>query len=296
MLNTLTRISLLTPLGLVYDLNDQGFYLTDSSDGLGMAPFHRLAERSSQQHGETDLGFRLDPRIFKFQLTLRAATPTLYYARRAELLSIFRPSTSPFVLQFTLPDGSLRCIDCFLEKGLSFDTAKRKALTQEADLVLRAPDPTFYDPAMKTLALSWNDAQGLLFPFTFPLIFGVDSATILSLIALTGDWLSYPKIIITGPITWPWITNSTTGELLLLQYAISAGESVTIDTAFGYKTVKNNSNVNLINYLSTTSDLATFHLDHELRAGDNELSIAGAAIDPLQTQVIFQYYERYIGI
>jgi hypothetical protein len=296
MLNTLTRISLITPLGLTYDLNDQGFYLADSSDGLGMAPFHRLAERSAQQHGETDLGFRLDPRIFKFQLTLRAATPTLYYARRAELLTIFRPSTIPFKLQFTLPDGSLRCIDCFLEKGLTFDTAKRKALTQEADLVLYAPDPTFYDPALKTVALSWNNAQGLLFPFTFPLIFGVDSATILSLITLTGTWLSYPKIIFTGPLTWPSIINYTTGEVLLLQYAISAGEAVTIDTAFGYKTVKNNSNVNLINYLSTTSDLATFHLDHELTAGDNEISVAGAGIDPLQTQVIFQYYERFIGI
>ena len=142
MLNTLNRISLITPLGLIYDLNDQGFYLADSSDGLGMSPFHRLAERSSQQHGETDLGFRLDPRTFKFQLTLRAATPTLYYTRRAELLTIFRPSDTPFVLQFTLPDGSIRCIDCYLEKGLTFDTAKRKALTQEAELVLRAPDPT----------------------------------------------------------------------------------------------------------------------------------------------------------
>ena len=149
---------------------------------------------------------------------------------------------------------------------------------------------------MKTLALSWNDAQGLRFPFTFPLIFGTDSATILSLIALTGTWLSYPKIIITGPISYPWVYNSTTGELLSLQYTISAGESVTINTAFGYKTVKNNSNVNLINYISSTSDLSTFHLDHELRAGDNEITVAGSGISLLQTQVLFQYYERYIGI
>lgn len=283
MLNTLFAVSLITPTSSIIDLNDLAIYVLDSSSGLGMAPFHRLSERSSQQHGETDLGFRLDPRVFKLHLSLRAATPTQYYSYRSALLQLFRPSNTPFTLAFTLPNGSnpslVRYITCYLNKGLVFDTAQRKALVQEADIELLAPDPTFFDPTQRTATLTLTPELPLQ-----------DLS-----ISYAGNWSSYPKIEITGPLEDPLITNTSTNEKLSLTYHLAAGEVVTIDTAYGVKTVKNGAGTNLIGKLTSDSDLATFHIDHEL-VGSNVLQCSGVVPAGQHAHVTVKYYDRFIGI
>jgi hypothetical protein len=282
MLDSLFKITLISTAS--FNLNNFDYYLLDSSDGLGMAPSHRITERNSQQHGETDLGFRLDPRLFSLRLSVRCESPTEYYYYRSQLLTIFRPSNDPIILAFTLPNGTnpdlVRRIKCYIEKGLTFDTSKRKSLVQQADVVLRAPDPTFYNPTQTTnsLTLTSDEPQQNL------------------ALSYTGTWLCYPVIEIVGPITNPVILNTGTDEKLALTYAVGGSETVTIDTAFGVKTVTNGAGDNLIGKLTDDSDLATFHLDHEIEAGGNIMTCYGTIAGGQHAHINFKYYERFIGI
>jgi hypothetical protein len=113
-----------------------------------------------------------------------------------------------------------------------------------------------------------------------------------------GTWLSYPKIIITGPLNDAVITHLETGEKLQLDYHIPVGRTVTIDLAYGEKTVKDDLGTNLIGVLTSDSDLATFHIapDPEVTGGLNHISVVGTGESVGVTQVEVQFLNRYFGI
>lgn len=297
----LFRLSLITPDGAVHNLNDLATYVAEDSDGFGMPPFHRLRQRSPEQHGETDAGFRLDPRILRFKLNARANTPAVHYARRAELLGLFAPSNDPLTLRVTLPEdggagSTVRDIACYFEKGLSFGAPSRRGLVQGAELVLRAPDPTFFDPAEKQASWAIDPEVGFVFPVYFPAIFGLGSIAGLVSLAYAGSWSVQPVIDITGPVTDPKIENLSTGEKIQLEYAVGGGERVTIDTRDGHKTVSNNSGANLMDRLTADSDLATFHIDHEVAGKVNNFLATGTAAVSGETEIKMIWHDRFIGI
>ena len=171
MLNTLFQVSVLTPGGVSYNLNDLYLFISQQADGFGMPPLHRIAERGPMQHGETDLGFRLDPRELVIAVQGRALSPTAFYSLRAQLLDIFRPNTSPLALVFTSPAGTSYYLDCFLVKGLSFPapggSAGKKvarSLSQDDKIILRAPDPTFYNPTQQVVNVNLYNFVGFKVP------------------------------------------------------------------------------------------------------------------------------------
>jgi hypothetical protein len=284
MLNELFQIYLRLPSTAIINLNTRDYYITNSLDAFGMAPFHRFSERSSQQHGVTDLGFRLDPRVFNLHMSVRSSEPYLYWYYRDQLCQFFRPSNSFYTIFCVLPNGLdpdlTRSIDCYLQKGLTFDTTKRKGLVQDFDVTLIAPDPTWYDPVLKSDTLQINPGSGTL--------------NLVS--SYAGSWRCYPTIEIVGPITNPLIVNTYTSEQLGLTYAVAEGETVTIDTAFGQKTVKNQAGTNLISKLTAASDLASFHIDPEDYYSHNEMHVSGVVPAAKHAHVTVKFYDRYIGI
>jgi hypothetical protein len=285
MLTKLWQIYLVSPGGPIFDLNSGNLYITNWTDGLGIPPFHRLSERSAGQHGTTDLGFRLDPRLIDFHMTLKAADPTVYYYRRYILTSFIKPATSPFIMKFMLPNAGNpddeRHLNCYLHKPYTIDTRKRNALDQEVDFTLIAPDPVFFNPTALTGTCS--PANG--------------DATKDVTLSCSGTWLSYPQIVIDGPVLNPTITNLGTGEKIALDYQVTAGETVAIECAYGLKTVKNNSSVNLIGKLTSDSDLASFHIDPDLLGGAvNKMRCSGTFAGGEHAHFTFNYYDRFIGI
>ncbi len=117
-------------------------------------------------------------------------------------------------------------------------------------------------------------------------------------ITYNGTWLTYPKIIITGPINDLIITNLDTGEKLEFDYNIPSGRVVTIDLSYGVKTIEDDLGTNLLGALTPDSDLATFHIapDPEVPGGLNHISFAGSGESAGVTQTEIQFYTRYIGI
>lgn len=275
-------------------------YWIQAEDGLGMAPVRRLEERGPQQHGATDLGFRLDPRTITLVLGFQAGSLAEFYSRRETLLRLLRPTNTPLQLRWELENGERRGIFAHVASGPAMGSQDRLGLSQRAGVILRAADPLFFDWVGQSAVygVGGGSSDAWIIPWAIPWTIG--SSTIGGSRAITnpGSFDALPRIIITGPITSPVITNTTTGEVLdLTGYSLTAGQTLTIDCRDGVKTVTREDGSNQIAQLSEASDLATFHLaaDPDAPGGSNSISVAGSGATTA-TEVFLQFNPRYIGL
>lgn len=298
-----------------FNLHDAHVLFVMSTTGRGMPPIQYITERGPLQHGESLLDYRLRPRIITMVTRRRFQCREDYWDGRNALLDALRPNRqaigqfNPGVLRKVLPDGSMRDIEVMIESGPAFeprdtDRWDERAFTEVLRFV--AHDPTFYDPDQQ--AQQWtvviednlifyespNYTDRLVFPIWFegPIISAYQDVTYL------GTWVGYPTIVVTGPANNLLIENITTDEKLeLVDYTIAAGEIVTFTTEYGNKTVTNQTGVNLLPYLTTDSDLATFHLEPDPGAsgGMNQIYVFCSGASPA-TQVVIYWLIRYIGI
>jgi hypothetical protein len=286
----------------VYNLNDVENYLWISDDGLGMAPLHRLAERGPQQHGDSDVGFRLDPRTIKMVIGLFGTDDSSYWTARDTLLRIFKPSNDPIGLLFTLPNGGLRQIDVHIAGEMDYGSGERDRIAHRVGLVLRADNPTFYDPTGQSVRFNVGlpTSSGFTVPMPVPMPVGAFTTALdqTKTIAYTGSWLELPLVRIVGPVTNPKVENLTTDEKLdFTGTTISAGDYYEINCGYGIKTVVDSTGTNRIDKLTSDSDLNTFHLgpDPDVPGGNNDIRVTGTSISTA-TEIYVQHNTRYVGI
>lgn len=108
--------------------------------------------------------------------------------------------------------------------------------------------------------------------FTLPHALGLTTYSSNGSINNVGDLPSYPSIVITGPVTTPRITNSTTGEYIELGITLATtGDSciITYDQDSVSMTQAGNS---VLNTLTTASTL------FKLAVGTNNLTLTGATV------------------
>lgn len=278
-----------------YNLSDGSTYVLTGLDGLGMAPTNRIAEAGPQQHGESDLGFRLRARRVSLVLMARGGDDAAWWTRREELLRIFRPSNSPVQLRITREDGAVRQLDCFYSGEL--------ALTPEAGLAPRwqrvavelyAPDPTWYDPVERLTTVAGGGGSGFMVPTPVPSFVGASDLNVTVGVENPGSWDALPVIEIDGPITSPKVENLTTGEKLDFSgVTILSGTTYRIDCRYGQKSVTRVSDgENRIQDLTANSNLATFHL----AAGVvNQVRVTGTSIQS-NTAVRIRFVPRFVGV
>lgn len=277
--------------GVAYSLDD-GTYATYIDDGgWDLAPLHRLTERGPLQHGETDRGFRLDPRLGTLVLQLPPASGrSAAKTHRQALLGLFAPG-APLALRWTWDDGERRQIDVHTTGLIGEHQA---GYNRRVAVTLRAPDPTFYDPAGEAASFSLGGGgDALVIPLTVPMVVGASTIDSSTTVTNSGNWLSYPHLIrITGPIEDAVITNETTGEKLdFTGTTIAALDHYDLDLRYGHKTVVDETGANRIADLTADSDLATWHL----APGDNSIRVTG--IDATEaTKVEIAFFARYLGI
>ena len=113
------------------------------------------------------------------------------------------------------------------------------------------PDPTYYSPVQESLVI---DGSVILTEIEFPITFPIDFSDALTndsdTINYVGTWLTYPTIIITGPISGCRITNDAIGEFIQLNREIGATEVITISLDYGNKSVEDQAGNNLIGTVS----------------------------------------------
>jgi hypothetical protein len=281
-------------------LTDSDLCWVESYDGVGMAPTKRITDNGPMQHGDTDLGFRLNARIIHLVLGLSGASRQDEQAKRAALLSLFRPRSYPIALRWTYDDGSMRQIDCHYNGDMSMPIQAGNGFAEKIGLTMRAADPTFYDPNAVLVSFGLGGGgHAFTVPSPVPTHIGASSLNQILQVKYPGSWLTYPYVIrITGPITDPVIANDTTGEMLSFSgTALGNGQYLEIDCRYGRKTVVDQTGANKISLLSPSSNLATFHLgaDDEAPGGYNAIRARGININ-VASRIDIGYYVRYVGI
>ena len=285
--------------GTEYPLDDGSLCYLNSIDGIGAAQVRRFAHQGALQHGSTDKGFLLNPRTIRIGLAVVAASLEEFYERREELITLFSPSES-LVLRITRDDGAIRDIDFVFDSDLSMPITADAWTNQTSVVVLKAGNPAFYDPAGEATSFVLGGGSDLgEVPMAVPMKVGASEIDSSVEIQYSGNWHEFPVIRIVGQITDPVITNNTTGEVLdFTGYNIGTSDEIVIDLRYGRKTVVKNGTTNVIDKLTSSSDLATFHLEAR-RSGEtyrsNSIAVTGSGVNPA-TRIEISYYNRYRGV
>jgi len=301
-----------------YRINDRQKKFMLSFPGMGMPGIAYIEEQGPLQHGRTILKYRLKERYVQYVVRINAnCSRDNYWEDRGKLMNWLRPnrqfSSNLFYelgrLRVVWPNGTVRDIDAVIQSGPRFRARRPNQWDEWAfteTLRFKCPDPTFYDPTRQDVVWTtrvyrgWsfyspNNPEHLVFPDNA--VFGSGALAGTTSITYTGTWIAYPIIQIVGPLAGPSITSTTINKTIRLNYSISAGETVTIDTTYGRKTIVNNANTNLIGTLTDDSDLDFFiAMDPYAAGGVNSFVVGGAGAVEGETELRMSYYTRYIGI
>lgn len=282
-----------------YNLSDNQDYLLTGIDGIAAAPVVRISERGPMQHGESDLGYRLQPRTIALALVAKGGDDAAWFARRNALMTIFRSSDSPLKLRITNGD-MVRQIDCYLNGTM--EMTPEIGLSpgwQRVGIELIAPDPTWYDPDGESVAFALGGGGLLAVPLAVPMQVGASTVDQTIAIQYDGTWDAWPIITLRGPMTNPVITNETTGDKLdFTGITIGAGVDYVIDCRYGYKTVTRSSDgANRVQDLTADSNLATFRIGAHPKPlnGTNSIRLQASGLITA-SYVYIQFNPRYVGV
>ena len=283
--------------GITYTLNDGDPFSLIAANGIGQAAVRRLSERGPYQHGDTDTGFRLEPRVITLALFAHADTLADMDTHRTTLQTVFRPSTTAIKLRATRDDGAIRQIDGHVLNMLDWPHGgdDRIGASQRMAVQLRCPDPSWYDPTPLALVLDSisNSTRGYPVAVAVPVV-QTPGSTIdgSDTINYAGTWPDYPIVYLVGPLTDPVLTHVTLGLTLdFTGITIASGKTYTIDLRYGYKTVTDGDGANAIDELTADSDLAEWRLE----PGTNQLNLTATGATGASGARLL-YTLRYAGL
>jgi hypothetical protein len=273
-------------------------YLIDY-DGWGPPENHRLAIRGPEQHGETDLGFRLDPRYGKLKFKFPDIQLAAMYAHRDTFRKIFRPQNN-LTLKWTMPNGNIRYFDGHLFGPVSMHWNTQFWAAIEADVQFKVENAYCYDPVQKSVSFTYG---GGVSPFDVPSLvpsfIGTSVIDQTNTFTYNGEWPSYPIVQVVGPITNFVVTHQQTGYKLqaITGLTIAALDYYIFDLRTGYKTVKDSSGVKQNANITQDSNLTNFVIGDDVTcppSGVNSIRVQGSGITGA-TQVNILWYENYLG-
>lgn len=129
-------------------LSDGNPYKMDGGTGLGAADVRNLWERGPQQHGVSDLGYRIDPRTLTFPIFFAGTSQPNLDSRRDTLQTAFSPRAALGTLQITRDDGEVR--ELYARRAGPLDMplvpAQRTGKLHKTVVQLFAPDPVWTEP------------------------------------------------------------------------------------------------------------------------------------------------------
>ena len=282
-----------------YSLDDGASFFMDGISGTGMMPVRRLEERGPLQNGVTDRGYRLDPRVIIISMYIKGSSYENLYTKRTELINMFKPSNTAGKLKFTLGSTVRQIEGHYVGDSLGMDDTVETYLTKRVAVALKCPDPRWYDPSMVAVTYSLGGgADTFVVPFEVP--FGIGASTIdtTKTVTYNGNIKSYPTIRITGPITNPVITHNQTGyKLDFTGITIAALDYYEIDLGYSDNTIEDSTGANVLDDLTTDSNLVEFAIEPAptVSGGVNSINVTGSGVSEA-TKITINYYEYYIGI
>jgi len=128
-------------------------FFLEGAEGLGGASVRNIEESGPYQDGATHLDERLDARTITLKLNVIGSSAAVLDGHRDTLMKMFKPvSGVPITLKITRDDNSVRQIDTRRTGPLDIPLVaiNRPGNLHRAVVQLRAADPTWYDPTLKT--------------------------------------------------------------------------------------------------------------------------------------------------
>lgn len=285
--------------GTTYSLDDGTNFYMDGVSGIGMMPVRRLEQRGPLQNGVTDRGYRLDPRTIIMSMYIKGSSYSNLYTKRSTLLNMFKPRNTAGTLRFTLDDTVREIKGHYIGDVLGMEDNSRTYLTKRVAVALKCPDPRWYDPNLKTTSFALGGGSDT-FTVAFEVPFNIGASTIdtTNTVTYNGNIKAYPTIRITGPITDPVITHTQTDyKLDFTGITIAAGDYYEIDLGYSENTIEDSSGTNVLDELTTDSDLIEFAIEPAPNVPDgvNSINVTGSSVSEA-TSVLISYYEYYLGI
>jgi hypothetical protein len=276
--------------GVAHDLTDaNGARLLKGVEGRFMPPVSFIEEEVPLQPGARLRRPKTLPREVTLPVLFQAADASAMRAALRAWLRELNVDKGPGILRVLAPGGDTRELNCMYAGGLEIveNDATAAPTWQRAVLVFRAVDPYWYDGADTTETFTLGAPAATFFPF-FPLSLSASEVLAADAVDNGGDVDAWPRWVITGPGTDPVLKNITTGETLALTYELAAGETITIDTAPGAKTIVGPDGSSIFEDLTAGSALWA------LAPGANALSIELNAADG-SSSVELAYRQGYLG-
>ena len=239
-----------------------GIYLEKMS--YNTAPANNAFWKSPYQDGSSFIGSLYDELEITLQGTIVAGTEAALYAARRTFQKILYKGNAPFILT-----QNSRAIKAY---PASVDFPKHEGPLQQLFLVsMIAPNPFWYNPTV-------NDEE-------------VTEGTP-KVCANAGDVETPVTIVIDGPCKDPIITNTTTGEAINVIGSVGSGETLTITTGFGEKTIVHDTGAVETNWMpnldSTNKDFIW------LAKGNNSITIADDSVNTVVATIY--WYDRFLGV
>jgi len=302
-------ISLETRDGMKLPL--KGAWLDFGFSNFGAAAIEWQSQTGYKRNGSRIIDYRLLERRFNVLLGGSEVNNQRYeyWNQRAELLNILRPNRGTGHNELTLTISRLdengnpikRAINCVYESGAEFEDFDEDSnqFRVTAGLQFIANNPLWFNPASISLELVASTSEDLVFPITFPIIFGA-SGSVFATGALDyeGTWRAYPTITLEGPYESAQLVDNGTGATITMGVPISAGGSRIIRLSEnGFEIVDNLGN-SAFSELSSDSNLIDFYIPtvgQVISGGSQSITVTLVGGDG-SSGVTIDYDEMYYGI
>lgn len=268
-----------------YNLSDGNPFLLESVSGIGGAPVRRLSERGPFQDGDTDLGFRLEPRTITLSFNFRADSASDLDTHRDSLQRIFKPlSSTPIKLKFTRDDGKVRQIDCYRSgpADIPLIPLHRPGNLHRAVVQVRAADPTFYDPTQQSISFA---GTAIAVPEPLEFVQNPTNGQAWSYQGtITGDWTVVFRTappVSPGAFIYAYIAalGPTTGSRFAFSHQNSTGAYITSNINIGTPVIAGTHNYMVVH--TDADNTSIIYRDAvavgTADAGVNEVDLSGTA-------------------
>ena len=294
-------ISYTNPNGGSVSLGTGTVYGITKHDGFDSPDLDLQTQKAPFQDGDTLIDQLFKPRLVVIQgWILLAQQLAAIDNARASLLSVINPKLGAGVLSVTNNIGT-KILNAIPAPGPKFAWKSGAQPWQAYQLQFTADDPYFYDasPTAVTFKIATG---GKSFPigtgWSWPLGVGAPFAILAGgartqIISNVGTALTPVSFVFAGAATNPKVTNSTTGQFIKLSLTLGSGDIVTVNTAFGKKTVTltraGQSPVNAMGYLVNGSQFFS------LTYGPNAITYSDDT-SSTASSLALTYSNRYVGI
>lgn len=289
-----------------------GAWIAQGFANFGAAPVNYQTQSGYKQIGSQVLDYNLTERRMTILIRAMSDDPTrpAYWSQRAEILDFFRPNRGTDGNELTLTIGRLdengdvvrRSIQCRYESGLEFEDFDNDVndFIADAGINVIAHNPIWYDSSETILTPSASSSDNLVFPITFPIVFGTPGLIYdTGDLAYTGSWRAYPTMTITGPYTTCTLENLGTGASLDLLVQIGAGDSRIITLSEQRFSIVDNMGDSKFDELSLTSNLKDFFIPTSgevIAGGAQQIQARLLGASESQSAFEFRYKTAYYGI